>query len=88
MSRSNWKGPVFNKNLFSLILSQENFLNWNKKIKKRNCTLPFVSTEDKVNIYNGNVFKRVTITKERTGFKFGLFSDSRKHRIKKDYKKK
>jgi ribosomal protein S19 len=82
MSRSKWKGPVFDEKLSPLILSQENLVNWNKKIKKRNYNLPFVQLEERLYIHNGNLFKRVVLTKERTGFKLGFFSDTRKFRPK------
>jgi small subunit ribosomal protein S19 len=69
MSRSAWKGHFFKKNLLK------------KKIKKvwcRNSSIPFHLNGQKVFVYNGKEFKKVYITREKIGYKFGEFSFTRK----------
>jgi ribosomal protein S19 len=87
MSRSKWKGPVFDEKILYKITSLNAFSDWNKKIVKRNCNLSTVSFEEKVLIYNGNTFKKVFLTNEKVGFKTGMFSKTRKHVVKKQNKK-
>jgi ribosomal protein S19 len=91
MSRSKWKGPVFDEKILYKITLPNVFKDWNKKIVRRNCNLPVVYSEEKVLIYNGKTFKKVFLTKEKVGFKTGMFSNTRKFvktNIKKYIKKK
>lgn len=80
MSRSNWKGPF----LASALLK-----NKSSKIWSRSSVIPSSLIGETVYIHNGKEFKRVFITREKIGFKFGDFSLSRKILLKtKSIKKK
>lgn len=69
MSRSVWKGLFLKKFLV------KKFLN---KIWSRNCSIPFSCVNRKVLVYNGKEFKRIFITREKVGYKFGEFVYTRK----------
>ena len=72
MSRSIWKGPFLDKSLF------KNFSeNKNKKIWSRRSIISASMIGAYVSIYNGKIFKRVLITREHVGFKYGSFATTR-----------
>lgn len=75
MSRSKWKGHFvdisFNEG------SQKNI-----KIWSRRSTIPFNLIGTYVLIHNGKEFKKVYITREKVGFKFGEFAFTRKYTSK------
>jgi small subunit ribosomal protein S19 len=84
MSRSKWKGPFL-----------QNFLLKNNKknyIWSRNSVITTKFLNKNVFIHNGKEFKKIFITREKIGFKFGQFSFTKKYikKIKKtiNYKKK
>jgi ribosomal protein S19 len=72
MCRSKWKGFFFEKSLF------KNRSVKNLKIWNRNVTIPGFLIGKFVNIHNGKNFKKVFISREKVGFKFGSFALSRK----------
>ena len=71
MSRSKWKGPYIDSNIF-----KEN--KKNRKIWARSSTIPGFLVGENVLVYNGREFKRILITRDKVGFKFGEFSFTRK----------
>lgn len=76
MSRSKWKYPFIDSSILN-ILSKKNVKVWS-----RSSTIPFFLIGKSVLIHNGKDFKRVLITRDKVGFKFGEFSLSRKNIIK------
>lgn len=85
MARAKWKGPFMDKKLLKLNTSKSNFL----IIHSRRSVVPFSFIGKKVQIYNGQSFKKVLITPEKVGFKFGEFAMSRhKRNFNKTKKKK
>lgn len=71
MSRSKWKGPFVHS---KLIINKIN----KKKIWYRSSVIPYFLIDSFVFIHNGNSFKKIFITREKVGFKFGEFSQTRK----------
>lgn len=80
MSRSNWKGNFIQKSL--LIKKQKNF-----KIWCRSSVIPSHLIGFSVLVYNGKEFKKIMISREKVGFKFGDFSFTRKYNHKYDNSK-
>jgi len=94
MSRSNWKGPFVNlkflKKLNSKPSNSTQVFSF-KKVWSRNSIIPKILTGKNVYVYNGKIFKKLTVLVEHIGFKFGDFCFTRKNskkKIKKDLKKK
>lgn len=73
MSRSKWKGPFIDNSIFKRIN--------NKKLKiwSRSSVIPYFLLGETVLVHNGREFKKVIITREKIGYKFGEFSFTRKH---------
>jgi ribosomal protein S19 len=71
MSRSKWKAPYIN-----LTAVKEAFFK-KKIIALRSSTIPFILLNKTVEVYNGKIFKKVTITRNKIGFKFGEFVPTR-----------
>jgi small subunit ribosomal protein S19 len=71
MSRSKWKGPFVDTSIFKTKKNQ-------KKIWSRSSTIPNFLVGETVFIHNGRELKRINITREKVGFKFGEFSFTRK----------
>jgi small subunit ribosomal protein S19 len=82
MSRSKWKGFFIEKNYLNSKLIQTKS---KIKIWSRSSTVSELLIGTTVNVYNGQKFKPVKITRDKVGFKFGEFSFTRKmyRRIKK-----
>lgn len=70
MSRAKWKGPFITLKLV------KNKLNKNK-IWSRSSVIPKTLIDSFVFIHRGNSFKKVFITREKIGFKFGEFASTR-----------
>jgi len=58
------------------------------KIWSRNSVIPSNFLNKTVWVYTGNIFRKVVITKEKIGFKFGEFSFTRVKKKKKSKIKK
>ena len=84
MSRSKWKIPVFKLKFYKKIFN----FDFNVKIWSRNMTIPENLVGKRVLIHNGFSFKKVLILREKVGFKFGEFTNTRKHTLKLLDKKK
>jgi small subunit ribosomal protein S19 len=71
MTRSRWKGPFTETCIFKIEKKE-------KKIWSRCSTIPNFLVGETVSVHNGHEFKRIHITREKVGFKFGEFSFTRK----------
>lgn len=71
MARSSWKGYFLN----SIFLKKSK--KKHSKIWCRKSVIPSFLIGQSVLIHNGNMFKRVLITREKVGFKFGEFAFTR-----------
>lgn len=93
LARSKWKNQFFTFDVWkNIILVKQNYL---KKVSKKNkffrsSSIPNCFTSLRMNVYKGNTFKKIFVTKQLVGYKFGEFSFSRKPFFypKKDIKKK
>jgi small subunit ribosomal protein S19 len=85
MTRSIWKGPFIDFFLLrkKYIKNKQNF-----KIWSRRSSIPEFFIGKTVQIYNGKVFKKILITREKIGYKFGDFSFTKNfsYKIKKKIK--
>jgi small subunit ribosomal protein S19 len=74
MSRSKWKGHFFD---YSLAVNKKTIKVWS-----RQSSIPFYLLNQYVFIHNGKEFKKIFITREKIGFKFGEFVFTRKYTSK------
>ena len=86
MSRSNWKSKFIAK----FLLKKKYRLNEKNKIWARNSIIPFFLLNKTVVVHNGKVFKKLFITREKLGYKFGefIFTKIRPNLSKKKVSKK
>lgn len=84
MTRSRWKGPFLGSSVLRIFSLKKT------KIWSRNSVIPHYLIGETIFVYNGKEFKRVLITREKIGFKFGEFSLTRKtvFKVKSNSKKK
>lgn len=75
MTRALWKGPFIDP----IFLKRQKPIS---KIWCRASVIPASLLGETVFVHNGKEFKRVSITREKIGFKFGEFSFSRKYTLK------
>ena len=69
MSRAKWKGSFIAKHLL-----RKNTYKFDKiKIWSRNSVIPFFLIDKTVIVHNGKIFKKLYISREKVGFKFGEF---------------
>ncbi len=78
MRRSKWKGNFIDNSVLKLSFQKKKQL----KIWSRRSVIPSFLVGDTVLIYNGKEFKKVKITREKVGFKFGEFSTTRRYKSK------
>ncbi len=78
MRRSKWKGNFIDSSILKLSSQNKKQL----KVWSRRSVIPSFLIGDTVLIYNGKEFKKVKITREKVGFKFGEFSTTRKYKSK------
>jgi len=83
MSRSIWKGPFLDKFLLKHGVKKTPKIIWSRR-----SVIPFVYLNKQVSVYNGKIFKRIFITREKIGLKFGTFVFTRKYSKSKKLKKK
>jgi ribosomal protein S19 len=81
MSRSKWKGMFCNLKLFKFPLKK------NLKIWSRSSNIPFFLLGKIVFVHNGKDFRKIFITREKIGYKFGEFSFTRKLGLRKKIKR-
>jgi len=70
MSRSKWKSPYIHSKFLSKKLNKN-------KIWCRSSVIPNSLVGSVVFIHRGNSFKKIFITREKVGFKFGEYSNTR-----------
>jgi ribosomal protein S19 len=81
--RSQWKGPICNK----LKLDKHLFPTLGLKVR-RNETIAARLVDSSALVYNGKVLIKLSIDRKRVGFKFGIFSHTRKNYAVQDKKEK
>lgn len=69
MSRSLWKGNFLKKHVLKKKI---------KKIWSRSSSIPFKMMGQIISVYNGKEFKKIYVSREKIGYKFGAFSFTRK----------
>lgn len=69
MNKIKWRGISISKKLLK---------NRTRNVWCRSATIPFSMINKTVFVHNGKEFRRVLITREKIGFKFGDFSFTRK----------
>jgi small subunit ribosomal protein S19 len=77
MTRALWKGPFIDHNLFKNKNRKSNLKLWS-----RSSVIPALLVGETVLVHSGKEFKRVAITREKVGFKFGEFSFTRRYTLK------
>lgn len=80
MRRSKWKGNFIDNSISKL--TNLNFKKNKLKIWSRRSVIPSFLIDKTVSIYNGKEFKKVKITREKVGYKFGEFCTTRKYKSK------
>jgi small subunit ribosomal protein S19 len=78
MSRSKWKGNFIDQ----AILKMEDNSKKQLKLWSRRSVIPSFLIGSTVLIYNGKEFKKVVVTREKIGFKFGEFCTTRRYKSK------
>jgi len=82
MTRSIWKGPTINYKILYGLTKQ-------LKIWSRESVIPAKLIDKSVFVHNGKIFKRIAITRDKIGYKFGEFCLTRTYNNKyKNFKKK
>jgi len=81
MSRSIWKAN-FLDNFLSKKLKKKKLYIWSRR-----STIPYYLIGFTVFIHNGKIFKKLKITREKVGFKFGFFAKTRNKISIKNFKK-
>lgn len=72
MGRSIWKNNYLNFSFFRKIRNKKKIYIWS-----RTTTIPHNLIGFTVFVHNGKIFKKVKITREKIGFKFGMFVKTR-----------
>ncbi len=89
MSRSKWKFNYIHNSILRLTNVLDNDKDTKtrkmKKIWSRSSTIPSFLLGATVWVHNGKEFKKVIITEDKIGYKFGEFSTTRKRSV---FKKK
>jgi small subunit ribosomal protein S19 len=83
MSRSNWKGPFLDRFLICHQKKKNSV-----KIWSRRSVIASQMLGQTVLVHNGKEFKRIVVTREKLGFKYGEFAFTRKIKTKKLTQKK
>ncbi len=78
MRRSKWKGNFIDSSILKLAYQNKKQL----KIWSRRSVVPSFLIGATVLIYSGKEFKKIKITREKVGFKFGEFCTTRKYKSK------
>lgn len=73
MNRSKWKGRFIKQSLLNLKKKNKKILIWSRYF-----TIPEFLVGTTCYVYTGKLFRRVLITKDKVGYKFGEFSFTRK----------
>lgn len=73
MSRSIWKENVIHTSLLRNSRRNKKII----KVWSRSSVIPQFLQNNTVSVYNGKTFKKLNITREKIGFKFGAFVKTR-----------
>lgn len=87
MSRAKWKG-FFLEPCILKSLKQKNLKKDFLKVWSRKSTIPSFLIGHTVMVYSGKMFKRLTITREKVGYKFGEFCLTRQFTLRQKVIKK
>jgi len=82
MSRSIWKGSFLDSCFFKSPVQKKVLYIWSRR-----SSIPESLVGSTVFVYNGKLFKKLRITREKVGFKFGLFVKTRTNASTKKIKK-
>lgn len=89
MSRSKWKGSYLSPSLKRLNVNEvKNYKSL--QIWERASVVPAFLVGKSVRVHDGKIFKKLQVTEEHVGFKFGFFIPTRMYtdkRAKKETKK-
>jgi len=77
MTRALWKGPFIDPNLLKNKNKRPNLKLWS-----RSSVIPASLVGETVLVHSGKEFKKVAVTREKVGFKFGEFSFTRRYTLK------
>lgn len=83
MSRAAWKGLFLDIFLLKKPLKNKNLYIWS-----RQSAIPFFLLNTTVFVHTGKIFRKLVITREKIGFKFGAFIKTRTKASNKKLKKK
>ena len=83
MSRSIWKGPFQEKKILKPKIRYKKRI----EIWARNSIIPFRYLKKLVFIHTGNTFKKIYISRNHIGYKFGEFAVTRAFKTKNEQKK-
>jgi len=82
MARSIWKGFFLDSFFFTRAKTKKNLYIWS-----RASTIPQSLIGFTVFVHNGKIFKKLKITRDKVGFKFGFFITTRVRPLSKKPKK-
>lgn len=82
MSRSSWKGKYISRSILRL-KSRSGPL----KVWSRSSVIPFFLLNKMVHVYNGRLFRKIFITRNCIGYKFGEFAFTRNRLFRSSSKK-
>jgi ribosomal protein S19 len=82
MSRAKWKVPYLD------ITRIRNIFFKTRKTQARSSTIPFILLNKYVEVHNGKKYKKILITRNKIGYKFGEFASTRILPIKKKKNKR
>lgn len=85
MRRAKWKGNFLDNSIYKLKNIKPKLPHeqpTRPKIWSRRSVIPGYLINKNVSIYNGKEFKKVKITREKVGYKFGEFCTTRKYQFK------
>lgn len=83
MSRSIWKGIFIDKFLLKKTFKKKSLRIWSRR-----SVIPSFLIGYTVLVHTGKIFKKLIITREKVGFKFGAFIKTRIKISTKSFKKK
>ncbi len=78
MSRSKWKGNFIDQAILKTTQNSKKQI----KVWSRRSVIPSFLVGSTVLVYNGKEFKKIIITREKVGFKFGEFCTTRRYKSK------
>lgn len=83
MSRSVWKKGFFESFFFKQVKTKKSFYIWSRRSVIPQSLIGFT-----VFVYNGKIFRKLKISRDKVGFKFGFFISTRNRFVVKKQKKR